>query len=313
MHNLLWILPLAVVVLLVILAAVAFRLLGRILERREQHFFTDRALRETPWAYQIERFRRDQDWMARQEWEDLWITSHDGLRLHASLLPAPNGSRRTFLAFHGYLSSGRNDFSFAVPLLHERGYNVVLADDRAHGQSEGKWIALGLRERFDCRDWARYLEQRLGPDAALFLGGISMGATMVLMAAGLPLPDSVKGIVADCGFDSPFRMSHLVQQRKYGFIAGPLVCMESLLHKILAGYTLHAMTTERAMKTNRTPILFVHGDADNYVPPSMTRRAYDACRTEKHLFLGRGARHTFSWVTDTEAYTTVFFEFLDRH
>ncbi len=313
MHIPVWLLPAVILIILILLFAAAYRLMGKVTARRKQHFFTDQAIENTPWADRIPRFHEDQAWMDRQTWEDLWITSYDGLRLHAALLPAPEASDRTFLAFHGYLSSGRNDFSFAVPLLHERGYNVVLADDRAHGLSEGDRITLGLRERFDCRDWAAYLSRRFGPDSSLFLGGMSMGSTMVLMSAGLPLPDTVRGIVADCGFDSPLRMILLVLRRKYGPLAYPLAWAECLLHRIVAGYSLHATSTVRAMETNSIPILFVHGEADDYVPPEMTLRAYDACRVEKALFWGKGAKHTLSWVTSTEDYADAFFDFLDRH
>lgn len=313
LHILTWLLPAVILIILVLLFAASFHLMGKVTARRKQHFFTDQAIEGTPWADRIPRFHEDQAWMDRQTWEDLWITSCDGLRLHAAFLPAAAPSRRTFLAFHGYLSSGRNDFSFAVPLLHARGYNVVLADDRAHGMSEGDRITLGLRERFDCRDWAEHLSHRFGPDSSLFLGGMSMGATMVLMSAGLPLPDTVRGIVADCGFDSPFRMCLLVLRRKYGPLAYPLICAGSLLHRIFAGYSLHAMSTVRAMSSNPIPILFVHGDADQYVPPEMTLRAYHACHAEKELFWGRGAGHTLSWVTSTRDYADVFFDFLDRH
>ena len=38
----------------------------------------------------------------------------------------------------------------------------------------------------------------------IFLCGISMGCATTLMAAGLDLPDNVKGIIADCGFTSPW-------------------------------------------------------------------------------------------------------------
>ncbi len=313
LHIAAWLLPAVILIILILLFFAAGRLMDKVTARRKQHFFTDQAIENTPWADRIPRFHEDQVWMDRQAWEDLWITSYDGLRLHAALLPAAEPSRRTFLAFHGYLSSGRNDFSFAVPLLHARGYNVVLADDRAHGMSEGERITLGLKERFDCRDWVTQLTDRFGPDTSLFLGGMSMGATMVLMAAGLSLPDTVRGIVADCGFDSPLRMCLLVLRRKYGPLAYPLVCAASLLHRITAGFSLHAMTTVRAMAVSSIPVLFVHGDADNYVPPEMTLRAYRACRAEKTLFLGKGAGHTLSWITSTRDYTDAFFDFLDRH
>ena len=71
----------------------------------------------------------------------------------------------------------------------------------------------GVRERMDVISWATYMGQKLGPDAPLILGGLSMGATTVLMASCFDFPANVRAIIADCGFTSPYEIAKSVLRR----------------------------------------------------------------------------------------------------
>ena len=137
-----------------------------------------------------------------QDAEDIFLPSYDGLRLHGQLLQQPS-AKGTILLFHGYRSSWIIDFSIVLPYYYSLGYNLLAVDERAHGQSEGVYITFGVHERRDVVTWAQYAAMHFGPDHPLFLGGLSMGATTVLLASALELPPSVRGVIADCGFSSP--------------------------------------------------------------------------------------------------------------
>ena len=138
------------------------------------------------------------------EQETLTITSFDGLKLYGLYLPTPN-ARATILCFHGYRTVGLQDFAPMPAFYHSLGLNVLIVDQRACGKSEGKYTTFGILERYDVLAWAQYLERRLD-DMPLLLDGLSMGASSVMLAADLPLPKSVHGIVADCGFTSPWEI-----------------------------------------------------------------------------------------------------------
>ena len=84
-------------------------------------------------------------WRA-QEPEDIFLPSFDGLRLHGQLVQQPE-SKGTILLFHGYRSSWVIDFSIVLPYYHSLGYDLLVVDERAHGQSEGDYITFGVRER----------------------------------------------------------------------------------------------------------------------------------------------------------------------
>ena len=120
------------------------------------------------------------------------ITSFDGLKLQALYLPAQGEAKGTIVAFHGYRSLAPIDFALEVEFFHTLGYDVLLPYQRSHGLSQGKYITYGVKERFDCRDWAWYAARRWG-DRPLFLMGISMGCATVVMASGLELPPSTRG------------------------------------------------------------------------------------------------------------------------
>ena len=87
--------------------------------------------------------------------------------------------------------------------LQNEGYNVLLAEQRAHFRSGGHTITYGIRERRDVLSWVTYANSRFGTDRPIYLFGISMGAATVVMAADLDLPDNVRLICADCPYSSP--------------------------------------------------------------------------------------------------------------
>jgi len=240
--------------------------------------------------------------------EDIGIKSFDGLKLHGRLLPLEN-AKGTILLFHGYRSCGDGDFGCAVPLMRSLGYQVLIVDQRAHQQSEGRYITFGILERHDALSWAREMERRFGPEHPLVLDGISMGAATVLMATALPLPKSVRGIIADSGFSSPNAIIGSVIRRLH-LPARPLLWLMDLWCRLLTGASLGEYSVPEAMAQCQIPVLFVHGKADSLVPWEMTRENYDACRSEKHLVLVDNAEHGESFLVDRVACEKAITDFL---
>ena len=142
-------------------------------------------------------------WVEGHPGERVSATSFDGLRLQGLYFPADR-PRACVLLFHGYRSTGLRDFGLLIPYYHNTGFSVLAVDQRACGESEGTYITFGVKERQDVLTWARYMDGRLGGQVPLVLEGLSLGAATVMMAADLPLPASVRGIIADCGFTSPW-------------------------------------------------------------------------------------------------------------
>lgn len=227
--------------------------------------------------------------------EDAWISSADGLRLHGRLLEAREG-KPMLLLFHGYRSSARNDFSCSLRTYLRHGFGLLLVDQRAHGQSEGRCITLGVRERYDCLDWARYVQERFRPPY-MYLEGLSMGAATVLMAAGLDLPPSVSGIIADCGYTS----ARAILRKVIGDLhlpVAPVYALARLAARLFGGFDPEAGDAMRALARCRTPVLLIHGEADGFVPLAMSRENCAACRAPVALITVPGAEHGLSYLVD---------------
>ena len=251
-------------------------------------------------------------WVHSRDCEHIYITSFDGLKLHAKLLKNPIPSGRIMLLAHGYHSFPEYDFSCAFRLYYNLGYDMLLIDQRTHGESEGKYITFGVRERYDILKWCEYLDGRFGKDRRIVLGGISMGCTAVLLAAGLPsLPDSVIGIVADCGFTSPYYEFAHVMKHSMHIPVFPFLDIASAISKSVMGFGFRDCTTVDAVKKTHLPILFIHGEDDTFVPPENTIINYDACISRKELILVPDAGHGLSFLVDERLCTEKLIDFLD--
>lgn len=237
---------------------------------------------------------------------DVTIRSRDGLRLHARYYETAVGAP-VHILFHGYRSSGLRDFSGGLPLALRGGNNVLLIDQRAHGESQGRCLTFGVLERFDCLDWANYAAATFGGDIVLV--GLSMGAATVLMASELPLPPNVKGIIADCGYTSPEAIIRtVIRSRKRR--DGLTYALTRLGAKWFGRFDLESAAAVTALRRCRVPVLLLHGEADRFVPCEMSRENYAACASRKTLFTVAGAPHGASYLVDPEGYTAAVRDFL---
>lgn len=243
-------------------------------------------------------------------YEDVFITSFDGLRLHAKFYAASERKAPVQIMFHGYKSSAERDFCGGLREGIDGGFNVLLVDQRAHGESEGKYLTFGVNERFDCLSWASYAAERFGNDVKIYLYGISMGASTVLMASALPLPKSVSGIVADCGYTSPKAIICSVL-RDHHVPAAPVYAVAKLGARLFCGFDLDSASAPDALRRSHIPVLFIHGDDDRFVPCRMSRENFEASAAEhKKLLIVHNAGHGLSYMLDRPAYLSALHEFL---
>ncbi len=264
------------------------------------------------WQKYADLIREGRAWIENKEHDKVEIESFDGLKLRGRFLP--NGdSKKTILLMHGYRSCGKNDFGCVAEYYYSLGFNLLIVDQRAHGESEGRYITFGVRERYDCTGWVKYLNSRIGEDSDIFLDGISMGAATVLMASGLDLPENVRGIIADCGFTSPYDIFCHVLKRDYHLPPFPLIYTTDLLSRIFAGFSFKEYSTVEAMKKNKLPVIFVHGEDDTFVPARMSIQTHDACTAEKEISIVSGARHGMSYLVDTENCQKKIKAFFERY
>ncbi|MBE6534804.1 MAG: alpha/beta hydrolase, partial [Ruminococcaceae bacterium] len=129
-----------------------------------------------------ENLKNSLEWIKNNTSDSVCIQSYDGLKLHASLINVEN-AKGVVIIFHGYRSFGARDFCQQIPLLHNEGYNIMLVDQRSHGQSEGKYICYGTKEHKDALLWRKKASEIYGNKLPIAFFGLSMGGATVLMAS----------------------------------------------------------------------------------------------------------------------------------
>lgn len=121
----------------------------------------------------------------KQRW---YIKSNTGdYRLDANYIPKKN-SDKTVVLLHGFTNNKDTMGPYAA-MFHQMGYNVLMPDARAHGQSQGKYIGYGWPEKYDVRKWVRKLIAEEGKKQKIVIFGVSMGGATTMMASGIKMPN----------------------------------------------------------------------------------------------------------------------------
>lgn len=235
------------------------------------------------------------------------IRAADGTRLVGHWRDCPN-PQRVILAMHGWRSSWSKDFGLLADFWQESGCAVLYAEQRGQNQSGGEHMTFGMQERYDCRDWAVYLASHWG-ELPLYLAGISMGATTVLMAAGLSLPRQVRGVMADCGFTSPQAIWKHVSRENLHALGSIHALAAAPVFRRRLKLDARGISTTEALRRCRVPVLFLHGAEDDFVPLEMTLENYRVCAAPKRLLIVPGAGHAMSCYQDPVQYQREMREF----
>ncbi len=279
---------------------------SRYADKKEEGVYSDEPEKQR--AYE-----KAKEWLDGIKKEEVEIKSFDDLRLHGTFIPAEEYTTTTVVLVHGYRADWFKDFGLMLEFYHEMGVNILLPDDRAHGKSEGEHIGFGYFDHFDVEKWVDYLILRFGENSAIFLHGMSMGAATVMIAAGDDLPKQVRGIIEDCGYSSlNAQLRHNMKSDKRVMIT-PIIAASSIVTKKKAGYKFSDCSSVDALKRATLPMLFIHGDADDFVPTYMVFENFEACASEdKSMVLINKARHAEGYFVDKEAYEEAVENFIDR-
>lgn len=252
--------------------------------------------------------RAASDRLESKELEHVEIVSHDGTKLIGHFYPCEN-AERVIIAFHGWRSSWHTDYGMISDFWHDNNCSVVYVEQRGQNNSGGDYMGFGLVERYDVVDWINWTICRCGRVLPIYLAGISMGATTVLMAADIVRLKNVHGIMADCGFTSPKAIWQHVAQKNlhisygiHGKIADA-ICRRKI--QMGAG----DFSTVDALRNTEIPVLFVHGTDDHFVPVEMTYENYKACVSPKRMLIVPGADHAMSYYVDKKRYENAVLDF----
>ena len=251
-------------------------------------------------------------WYLQQRLQEWTQTSQDGLILRASFIPAEQPSHRVAILAHGLGHSREQMISYAQ-VFHRWGYQVLLPDARAHGESDGTTIGYGWLDRHDYQAWIDQVIERCGAATQIVLMGISMGAATVLATAGETLPTNVKAVIADSGYASVLAEGRYRLRHKYHVPAVPALTLANQYAKVDAGYRLQDGDIAAQVRQTQLPILFIQGAADQTVPVENLDILYQAAAGPKQKYRHPSAGHIATRAADPQKYDQTVADFLARY
>ena len=253
-----------------------------------------------------------EEWLATVDMHTETVVTEDGYTLVGTVMAADEDSHLWALVLHGYTGWKEEMYSYAK-LYQRRGFNCIVPDLRAQGESEGDYIGMGWTDHYDCMLWIdRILE--IDPEAEIVIHGQSMGAATALMMTGEEsLSDHVKAVVSDCAYTDAYTMFGNKLTEWFGLPAFPFIDTAVLMLKLRGGYDLRDASAINAVRQSTTPTLFIHGDQDAMISVEMCYELYDAAACDKEILIVEGAGHAQSNPKDPAAYNGTLFSFISQY
>lgn len=282
------------------------------------------ARRHTTWTEEKAWQRVEEYYPWTKEWvdsiradgvlRDTFILAEDGRRLHAYYLPRhPKhdsvSMTRTALLIHGYRNCAVDMMHLGYMYHHCMGYNIMLPDLHAHGQSDGKNIQMGWKDRLDALLWCKVTESVF--PTPMVVHGISMGAATTMMLSGEEnLPTNITHFVEDCGYTSAWDEFEGELSNQFSLPAFPLLHLTSVLCDAMYGWNFTEASAFNQVAKCPKPMLFIHGDADDFVPTWMVYPLHEVHKGQKQLWLTEGVDHAHSYRYFPDEYTDRVRQFL---
>lgn len=236
--------------------------------------------------------------------QDVFIISDDGLQLHGNYIKAAYpDAHRYAICVHGFYDDSTGTGIYAKRYYEEHGMTVLLPDLRGHGSSEGSYIGMGYRDSRDLLRWINFIVTQ-DPQAVIILHGVSLGAAAVCMACAERLPSQVKAVISDSAFTNASEMvTSIYNSSDRAFIPASFMvpCIRALC-LLRARYALGKANCVRALSHSQVPVLFIHGEEDDFAPASMMPKLYEAAAGRKDFLWIRGASHKQAVIRNPERY-----------
>lgn len=254
------------------------------------------------------------DWLdtliARQVMKDTVITDDEGFRISAFYAEAEQNVGRTAIIVHGYTSNPMGMMHIARMFRDSLGYNVLLPALNYHSGSEGDAIQMGWKDRLDVEQWIP-IAHEIFKDSLMVVHGISMGGATTMMVSGDEVPEYVKGFIDDCGYSSVWEQFRKELKGQFGLPPFPILYCANILTKSRYGWDFKTASSTDQLAKCEKPVLFIHGDKDDYVLTENVYRNYDAkVNGYREIWIAEGSEHGVAYKDHPAEYTAVVRNFL---
>lgn len=248
------------------------------------------------------------EWVKNIRSKKVEVRAKDAITLRGTEYLINEQNNKWVIILHGYHSNPDSVISIGMH-FSEKGYNVLIPSMRASNESDGEYIGMGWLDKDDLKCWINLIIQQ-NKNAEIVLHGSSMGAATVLMASGDELPNNVKAIIEDSGYTSVWDIFASEAKIRFNLPTFPILNTFELLTNIRAKYDIKEASALEQVKKASIPILFIHGDADDFVPEYMCEKLYEAAKCKKDKLIIHNAGHTESKYKEPKTYYNKIFEFL---
>ena len=252
------------------------------------------------------------DWIRNVKYQKLSLESDDGYILIARKMVINKDSNDWAVVLHGYNGNMEDVYDIAKKYA-SKGYNILVPDLRASGESEGSFIGMGWLDRLDVINWIDVILDDY-PDANVVIHGVDMGADTALMISGEPIKSNIKVIIADSAYTSAWDvMKKEFKKRHEDWPEFPLMEMVNPVAKVWGGYSLREADAVKQVEKASVPILLIQGGADTYVTADMAGRLNEAVASTHKLVTIPTGTHGDCRYADPETYYGEVFDFVELH
>lgn len=282
------------------------RVFNEVFVRHEAESFLDADLSKTHYAPYVEKIRKNYKEAIALDYQDLWITSFDGLKLYGQYYD--NKSDKTVIFVHGVFATPYNNFATQILAFKKHGFNMLVINQRAHGKSEGKYLTFGVYEAKDLDLWIKKIEAEFKPKS-IVLYGTSLGGATVVTNMGYYPNDIVKMGIDDSGFLSLKSVARFKLKKAHIplWIVYPI---ERFYSKIFAHVNVEKITPSEAIKLYNKPMIFIHSRLDDIVAFSDGETLYNNFQGEKLKFFTNNAGHTSVFLANQTDIEDELFRFI---
>lgn len=241
------------------------------------------------------------------EKEQVWIDSRYGYPVHGFYFPI-FGSKKTVLFSHGITYTLFGSVKY-MKIFRDLKFNILIYDNRFHGKSGGKNCTFGFFEKYDLETITTWVLNKIGKDSLIGTHGESMGAAISLQHAAID--PRIQFVIEDCSFSKLEDLLAFRIKKDYNLGKFPFLYLAMFLIKLVTGMDVRQVSPEAAVSKSSAPILFIHGDSDDFIPTDMVKELYTSKTSgAKKLYIAPNAAHAESFWNNQEEYTKIVNEFL---
>ncbi len=246
---------------------------------------------------------------------DTSLIGENGYKLHGEFVPAsnPSDAQGTAVVVHGYTDNHICFLNLVKMYRDDLNYNVMVPDLHYHGLSEGRAVQMGWFDRLDVKRFAEMAHDIWGDDF-MVIHGVSMGgATTMMLSGDDDLPEYMKAFIDDCGYSSVWdQFAHNLKDM-FHLPPFPVLTSANIVCRKRYGWDFKEASSVNQLAKSERPVLFIHGDKDDFVPTDHVYKNYEAkTKGYKEIWLAPGSEHAMAYKDHPQEYTDHVRSFLEK-